>query len=210
MTDGETPRVGAVERQAAGGLSSRFFWCVVLVLIVADLWSKAWAFGFLAEHGVRNDYGVLEYRVVDPWLRLARLENSGTVWGLFRDGTSVLIGLRCIMVFVLLYITSRVLRAERWKLLGLALVFSGAIGNLYDNLFRANRSVRDFLDVHIPIPFRESLYHWPTFNIADSAIVVGAITLFFAFGRDPAASADAARRTEGSTLGSPDGDSELP
>ncbi|MCA8972785.1 MAG: signal peptidase II [Planctomycetes bacterium] len=166
------------------GLKSPWFWLTVVLLVASDLASKAWAFDFLESHGSPNEVGYLEYRVVDPWLRLARLENSGTVWGLFKDGTSVLIGLRLVMVVVLCVIASRVARRHHWRLFGLGLVLGGALGNLYDNLFQANRSVRDFIDVHVPLPWRDSLYHYPTFNIADSAIVVGAILLFFAFGSD--------------------------
>ena len=163
---------------------SPWFFVTVLVLVVSDLATKAWAFDFLDRFGEANEYGVLEYSFVHPWFRFARLENSGTVWGLFQNGTSVLIGLRIVMVFVLAYVASRISTRERFKLLGLGLVLGGALGNLYDNLFQANRSVRDFLDVHIPLPWSDSLYHWPTFNIADAAIVMGAISLFFAFGRE--------------------------
>jgi signal peptidase II len=52
----------------------------------------------------------------------------------------------------------------------LALVLGGAVGNDYDRIRYA--SVIDFLEVHI---FR---YHWPDFNVADSAIVTGACLLF--------------------------------
>jgi signal peptidase II len=52
---------------------------------------------------------------------------------------------------------------------GLALIFGGAIGNLIDRLRFGN--VVDFLDIYI------GSLHWPTFNIADSAITIG-ITIF--------------------------------
>ena len=53
--------------------------------------------------------------------------------------------------------------------IGLALILGGAVGNLWDRL--ATGRVVDFLD------FSVSGYHWPAFNIADSAIVVGALLL---------------------------------
>jgi len=52
---------------------------------------------------------------------------------------------------------------------GLALILGGALGNLWDRL--AMGRVVDFLD------FQVSGYHWPAFNLADSAIVVGALLL---------------------------------
>ena len=48
---------------------------------------------------------------------------------------------------------------------------------------RDDRAVRDFLDFHIPLPWLDRPYHYPTFNVADSAILCGAVLLFFAFGR---------------------------
>lgn len=184
----EDPQASAPPASGAGrgGAARPLFWGTVVVLVAADLWSKAASFAFLEAEGTRNAYGHLEHVIFDPWFRLARLENTGTVWGLFKDGTSVLIVLRCVMVVALVVIASRVARDAFWKLLGLAFVLGGALGNLYDNLFQDNRAVRDFIDVHIPLPFMEDLYHFPTFNIADSAIMVGAFTLFFAFGSEPA------------------------
>lgn len=56
-----------------------------------------------------------------------------------------------------------------WHLSGFALILGGAIGNLYDRI--ALRFVIDFVDLHI------NEWHWPAFNIADSAIVVGVLLL---------------------------------
>jgi signal peptidase II len=61
----------------------------------------------------------------------------------------------------------------RLATVALALIFGGALGNLHDRI--AYGSVVDFLEVHIHI-YHWS-YHWPDFNIADSAIVTGACLL---------------------------------
>ncbi len=60
---------------------------------------------------------------------------------------------------------------NKWQALAIALVLGGALGNLYDRLSLSY--VIDFIDVYY------SIYHWPVFNVADSAICVGAILLFF-------------------------------
>lgn len=60
-------------------------------------------------------------------------------------------------------------KESRWALAGLTLVLGGAIGNLWDRL--AHGHVVDFLDFHW------AGYHFPAFNIADSAITVGAALL---------------------------------
>ena len=62
--------------------------------------------------------------------------------------------------------------------LSLGLIFGGAIGNQYDRI--AKGSVTDFLDVYI------GRHHWPAFNVADSAITVGAILLAITMLRAPA------------------------
>jgi signal peptidase II len=60
-------------------------------------------------------------------------------------------------------------RRERWTAAALALVIGGALGNLIDRLLHGH--VIDFLDFHL------AGYHWPAFNIADSAISVGAVLI---------------------------------
>jgi signal peptidase II len=65
--------------------------------------------------------------------------------------------------------------------LSLALLLGGAVGNLYDRVFRHGLVV-DFLDVH----YRG--WHWPAFNVADSAICIGAVLLIVASLREPASS----------------------
>jgi signal peptidase II len=74
-------------------------------------------------------------------------------------------------VFVSLLKTGRQITATT---VALALILGGAIGNVYDRL--AYGTVIDFLEVHIIVGHWN--YHWPDFNIADSAIVVGGILLF--------------------------------
>ena len=85
-------------------------------------------------------------------------------------------------------------RADRRRLLtwALVLVLAGAVGNLYDNLFTPARregarfgEVRDFIDVY----FARWDWHFPSFNLADACISVGAVLLLATslFGREEAA-----------------------
>ena len=59
---------------------------------------------------------------------------------------------------------------------GMALILGGAAGNVVDRVFR--RSVTDFIDFHL------GAYHWYTFNLADSAIVIGAALVILELLRD--------------------------
>lgn len=80
-----------------------------------------------------------------------------------------------VSVFIVLWI-KRLQAHERWTAAGLALILAGAIGNLIDRLLYGH--VVDFIQLYY------DRFYWPTFNIADSAITVGAVilvvhTLFF-------------------------------
>lgn len=73
-----------------------------------------------------------------------------------------------VSIFIVLWL-KRLDRKERWTAAGLALILGGAIGNLIDRLWHGH--VIDFIDLYY------GRYHWPAFNIADSAITVGAAIL---------------------------------
>jgi len=108
--------------------------------------------------------------VVRGFFNLTNTKNSGAVFGLFNDSavwwkTPLLI---VVSAALLVAVVALVIRTThpRWELsIGLALILGGALSNLYDRM-RAGQ-VEDFLDFY----FRS--YHWATFNLADSAIVVG-------------------------------------
>ena len=75
----------------------------------------------------------------------------------------------------------RVSRLDRWTAMGLALVLGGASGNLFDRIMWGR--VTDFLEFYV------GNLHWPTFNVADSCIVVGSALLLLELlktGRQPA------------------------
>jgi signal peptidase II len=108
---------------------------------------------------------------VTPFFNLVRVWNTGVSFGLFGSaGASaawVLSGLALAVVIGLTVWLSRT--AEKPAAIGLGLVIGGALGNVVDRIrFGA---VFDFLDFHA------FGVHWPAFNIADAAIVVGAAVL---------------------------------
>jgi signal peptidase II len=57
------------------------------------------------------------------------------------------------------------------------MLLGGAIGNLIDRLFTANREVTDFISLHISL--NQQTHTWPTFNVADIGIVLGAICVLY-------------------------------
>ncbi len=117
------------------------------------------------------------YVVLRPVWRMSYVENPGAAWSLFRDlphaGRQAFFGLvtAAAVAFILHYY--RKLR-DRDRILQLALSFvlAGAVGNFIDRLARGY--VIDFVDWHW---WNRPDLRWPTFNVADSLIVVGVLAL---------------------------------
>ncbi len=179
----------------ASVLGSPWFLPTAGLIVLLDLLSKAWAWTFVPEHGTKiqvisTEYSRQLYAVVDGFFYIANEENPGTVWGLFQSFTGGLTILRIGMVVFLLVFAGMLARRYRLAMVGLACVMGGALGNLYDNLFtsegvRTPGAVRDFLDFYLPLPWMEQAYHYPTFNITDASILVGALLLFLGLGEKP-------------------------
>jgi signal peptidase II len=132
---------------------------LVAITLVLDQLSKQLLLGYLSS--------VREVSVIDGFFRLVSVWNHGVSFGLLGgdrplppwllSGVAIAV---CVGLFLWLRRTDRVLTG--W---GIGLVMGGAIGNVID---RARwGAVFDFADFHI------DQWHWPAFNIADSAIVVG-------------------------------------
>ena len=155
----------------------------ILGLVVLDLWSKSAAFEFLAEANlVRDDTGHDRYPLVGNWLGMMRNLNYGAAFGQLKGIPTALVGLRAVAIVVLAVLVFRAPRGQGIYLSALVLILAGAMGNIYDNLFhrpfdheagRPFGPVRDFIDVYFP----GLRWHFPTFNVADSCISVGAVLL---------------------------------
>jgi signal peptidase II len=112
--------------------------------------------------------------VIPGFFRLTHLENTGAAFSLFADSTSpfrtaLLIAFSLAALSVVAVLLWRSRNEFNIITLALSLILGGALGNLWDRL--VNGKVTDFLDFYL------SIHHWPPFNVADSAIVVGALLL---------------------------------
>lgn len=116
--------------------------------------------------------------VIPSFFNIVHTENPGAAFGMFSDSTSVLrpVFLIALSLGVMAFITVLLLRPAQtglnsgwWVRIGLALVLGGAAGNLFDRILRG--TVTDFLEFY----FRS--YTFAAFNVADSAITVGAALL---------------------------------
>jgi lipoprotein signal peptidase len=135
-----------------------------LAAAVTDQATKAWALAALWP-----PYG--EGVALLPVLNLRLGFNTGVTFGMFRESAAdavwVLVAAKLLVVAFLARWLWRT--ASRAEALGLGLVIGGAAGNILDRVARG--AVTDFIDAHY------GGWHWPTFNMADVAIVCGVATL---------------------------------
>ena len=137
------------------------------VVILLDRLSKNW----IIAH-VRSGSAIT---VIPNVFRITHVLNTGAAFSLLENlppdtvrlGLIAFSGIAVAIVFYMLWRTGRTLTLTS---AALALILGGALGNLYDRI--VYHHVVDFLEVHIVH------YHWPDFNVADSAIVIGACLLF--------------------------------
>jgi signal peptidase II len=111
-------------------------------------------------------------RVIDGALRWSLERNPGAAFGIFRRAP-VLFTVLAIAISIVIVVVSRTV-TDRLHAAGLGLVLGGALGNLADRLIRDPGPFRghvvDFIDFRV----------WPTFNLADAAVVIGAALLALA------------------------------
>src|SRR5271170_2450932 len=136
---------------------------IALLVVLLDRWTK---------HVVAQRIALYSHiQIIPGFFRLTHTENTGAAFSLFADSpspwkTALLIafsGIALVVVSVLLWRNNHAHVATG---VGLSLIMGGALGNLWDRA--TNGRVVDFLLFYV------RRYQWPVFNLADSAIVVGA------------------------------------
>ena len=130
------------------------------VVVVLDQWTKWLTISKLA---------LGETVHISAFLNLTHVYNTGAAFSfLSQEG-----GWQCFFFAVLAIIASigllcwLLFAEDRWQQMGLGLILGGALGNFWDRINYCH--VIDFIDLHY------QSWHWPVFNIADSAIVIGAL-----------------------------------
>ncbi len=107
-------------------------------------------------------------RVITNFFHLTYVRNPGAAFGILSDSAIRLpffITISLLASLGILWYIQRIPSEKQWQHLALGLILSGALGNLIDRIRFGE--VIDFLDVHW------YNYHWPAFNVADSAICIG-------------------------------------
>ena len=130
---------------------------VALAVILLDQSSKEWVRGAFDLHE--------SLPLVPGFFNLTYIRNTGAAWGLFSGQSLALSVLAVVMLAALVVFRRRLLPPGRIHRVALGLLCGGIVGNLFDRL-RLDYVV-DFLD------FFHRGWHFPAFNVADSAICVG-------------------------------------
>ena len=107
--------------------------------------------------------------LITGFFNLVYVRNTGAAWGMFHGNNLILLIIAVIALVVFSIFFKAITEWYPERVVGFFMVISGIIGNSIDRVFRG--SVVDFLD------FFYNTYHWPSFNVADSAICVGVILI---------------------------------
>jgi signal peptidase II len=139
---------------------------LALIVVLLDQWTKRLVAARIAMY--------THVQIIPGFFRLTHTENTGAAFSLFADSPShwktvLLIGFSFVAMVIVSVLLWRQTRALTITGIALSLILGGAVGNLWDRV--ANGRVVDFLLVYV------KQYQWPVFNLADSAIVVGASLL---------------------------------
>ena len=151
--------------------NSRLFWGTALGVVVLDFITKVLAVRHLVEH--------VPVDVAGHWVRLTLAYNPGAAFSMHLGPLSrYIFGAFAVVALYVLWLMARKAHpSERLLTFALAMAWGGAAGNLVDRI-RSPRGVVDFIDVGTA-----SWRFW-TFNVADSAVTVGAVLLAWLLSRD--------------------------
>jgi signal peptidase II len=144
--------------------NSRVFWGAAVIVVVLDVITKRLAERYLTE--------LLPHRVIGDVVRLTLVHNPGAAFSMSLGGLSrYIFGLFALVALVILWRLYRQSSSrDIARVLALGLAWGGAAGNLLDRV-RSGRGVVDFIDIGV-----RSIRFW-TFNVADSAVTIGALIL---------------------------------
>ena len=132
------------------------------IIVIIDQLTKY----FIIQHVPLHD----TVPVISGLFNIIHIKNPGGAFGLLANLSPnmrafIFLFISSLAIGLILYFYFKTPTAHTWLAVGFALIFGGAVGNLIDRIRLG--VVTDFLDFYI------SKYHWPAFNVADSAITLG-------------------------------------
>jgi signal peptidase II len=135
---------------------------IIVLGIALDRLTKYWALNLLKVNG-----GV---EIIKDFFSFEYLENRGAAFGIFQNKVSLLTIVTSLVLVGIIYYRIKYKPKTKIMRISLAMIVSGAIGNLIDRI--SINYVVDFILVHY-----KNVYYFPTFNVADMFVVVGTFLL---------------------------------
>ena len=169
---GEARPAEAAAAAEVGNTNGVVFWPVAVLAFLADLVTKAFAESVLGAPGFPQ-------RVLGDAVRFTLVYNPGAAFSLHLGPYSrgIFLVLTAVVLRVLWSLYKRTRDRDNARVLALALLSAGAVGNAVDRV-RSAQGVVDWLDVGI------GPHRWPTCNLADVAVTAGAAMLFVVLWRE--------------------------
>lgn len=139
----------------------------------------------VTKFAVASTFTLHEQLPLTPWFNLTLAHNPGAAFSFLSDASGwqrwFFTAIALAVSIAIVVWMKRLPANDRWMAIALALILGGALGNVWDRITLGY--VIDFLDFYV------GQWHWPAFNVADSAITIGAIMLaidafFFAKPKD--------------------------
>jgi signal peptidase II len=151
----------------SGRANPALFWSVIVTVVLVDIATKILAVYALVPQRIPHE-------IIGDKVRLTLVYNPGAAFGLhvgpYSRWVFMALTLGALWILFRLYKTTR--EGDLGRTLALALVCAGAIGNLIDRV-RSSVGVVDFIDIGV------GDMRWPTFNVADMAVSIGACMLAY-------------------------------
>ncbi len=160
------------------------FWVVMLATIAFDQWIKAWVRGHLNVGGSWN---------AKPWpgvFELTLTYNKGIAFGMLQGGGLIMTPIAIIIAGVAIRTIYKNANESRWGTVALALLASGALGNLIDRLFNSKEGVTDMFLLRLNNITHGKMNDFPVFNVADSCISVAMVMLLITWSKQGAAESE--------------------
>lgn len=141
------------------------YYFIAAIVIIIDQWTK-WLVVKKMELGE-------SIAIIDQFFYLTSHRNRGAAWGILQGQMCFFYIITIIVIVAVIYYIRKIAKSDPLMGGALSLILGGAIGNFIDRLFR--KEVVDFFDFYLNFYFFK--YHYPIFNVADAALVVGVILI---------------------------------
>lgn len=143
------------------------FLLIVGVIVFLDRITKLYIISVMTLHD--------SYPVIEGFFNITYIRNPGAAFGIFSTAPpffrfAFFIAVSVLAILLIFYYLRKSEKVNLLQGISLSLIMGGAFGNLSDRIFYGGEVI-DFLDFYI------GSHHWPAFNVADSALSVGAVIL---------------------------------